>query len=116
MSNLTQCSICGETYAYCPNCSSTHAWKFYTDKYECYQVFMILKQYYSNPSQIDKREAMNMLENIGITDKSDLSIYKPKIANKIKNILAVEQQVEIKPIEEKTVLKKAKKSKLYNNE
>ena len=114
MSNFTKCSICDEKYTYCPNCSATHAWKFYTDKYECYQIFMILKQYNSN--QIDKSEAKSMLEQIGITSKSDLSIYKPKIADKIKNILAVEQKDDKMSYEEKTVLKKPRRSKLYKDE
>lgn len=114
MSNFTKCSICDERYSYCPNCSSTHAWKFYTDKYECYQIFMVLKQYNSN--QIDKSEAKSMLEQIGITNKSDLSIYNPKIAGTIKNILTDEQHDKKEFAEEKTVLRKTKKSKLYKDE
>lgn len=114
MSNLTKCSICGETYSYCPNCANTHAWKFYTDSYECYQIFMVLKQYGSK--QIDKSEAKTMLERIGITEKTDLSIYKPKIAERLTNILTDDEPVKVEPVEEKTVLKKTKKSKLYKEE
>ena len=36
MANLTKCMICGEKYAYCPNCANTHAWRFYADTYEHY--------------------------------------------------------------------------------
>ena len=66
MANLTKCSICGSEYAYCPNCSSTHAWKFYTDTHEHYQIFMAIKQYGLTH---DKEEARISLENIGITAK-----------------------------------------------
>ena len=83
MANLTKCSICGSEYAYCPNCSSTHAWKFYTDTHEHYQIFMAIKQYGLTH---DKEEARISLENIGITANSDLSVYIPKIANKIREI------------------------------
>ena len=83
MANLVKCSICGAEYAYCPNCSGTHAWKFYTDTHEHYQIFMAIKQYGLTQ---DKEEARISLENIGITADSDLSIYKPKIADKIKQI------------------------------
>ena len=105
MGNLVKCSICGDSYSYCPNCANTHAWKFYTDTYECYQIFMIIKQY--GAKQIDKNEAKAMLEHISITTDTDLSKYKPKIAEKIKNILA-------EP--EKPVIKKSKRSKLFDEE
>ena len=42
MSNQTQCAICGQMYNYCPSCAGTHAWKFYTDTHEHYQIFLIL--------------------------------------------------------------------------
>lgn len=83
MAHLTKCSICGSEYAYCPNCAGTHAWKFYTDTHEHYQIFMAIKQYGLTH---DKEEARIALENIGITANSDLSAYKPKIAEKIKEI------------------------------
>jgi hypothetical protein len=75
---------------------------------------MVLKQYGSN--QIDKSDAKIMLENIGITEKSDLSIYKPKIAERLNKILIDDEPVKIEPVEEKTVLKKTKKSKLFKDE
>lgn len=108
MANLTKCLICGEKYNYCPSCSGTHAWKFYTDTHEHYQIYMIIEQY--NSKLYSKDDARIAFENIGITADSDLSNLKPSIAAQIKDILTVE-----KSNEEKTVLKKTKKSKLYND-
>ena len=109
MANLTKCLICGEKYNYCPSCSGTHAWKFYTDTREHYQIYMIIEQYNSKPKLYSKDDARIAFENIGITADSDLSNLKPSIAEQIKNIVTVE-----KSDEDKTVLKKTKKSKLYN--
>ncbi len=108
MANLTKCLICGEKYSYCPSCAGTHAWKFYTDTHEHYQIYMIIEQY--NSKLYSKDDARIAFENLGITANSDLSNLKPSIAEQIKNILTVEV-----PVEEKTVLKKTKKSKLYND-
>lgn len=108
MANLTKCLICGEKYNYCPSCSGTHAWRFYTDTHEHYQIYMIIEQY--NSKLYSKDDARIAFENIGITADSNLSNLKPSIAEQIKNIVAVE-----KFNEEKTVLKKTKKSKLYND-
>lgn len=108
MANLTKCLICGEKYSYCPSCAGTHAWKFYTDTHEHYQIYMIIEQY--NSKLYSKDDARIAFGNLGITANSDLSNLKPSIAEQIKNILTVEV-----PVEEKTVLKKTKKSKLYND-
>lgn len=108
MANLTKCLICGEKYNYCPSCAGTHAWKFYTDTHEHYQIYMIIEQY--NSKLYSKDDARVAFENIGIIPDSDLSNLKPSIAAQIKDILTVE-----KSNEEKTVLKKTKKSKLYND-
>ena len=104
MANLTKCLICGEKYSYCPSCAGTHAWKFYTDTHEHYQIYMIIEQY--NAKLYSKDDARVAFENIGITADSDLSKLKPSIAEQIKNIITVD---------EKAVLKKTKKSKLYND-
>lgn len=104
MANLTKCLICGEKYSYCPSCAGTHAWKFYTDTHEHYQIYMIIEQY--NAKLYSKDDARIAFENIGITADSDLSKLKPSIAEQIKNIITVD---------EKAVLKKTKKSKLYND-
>lgn len=109
MANLTKCLICGEKYSYCPNCANTHGWKFYTDTHEHYQIYMIIEQY--NSKMYSKDDARIAFENIGITADSDLSNLKPSIAEQIKGIVTVET-----PVEEKTVLKKTKKSKLYKDE
>ena len=108
MANLTQCAICGKEYNYCPSCAGTHAWKFYTDTHEHYQIFTILKQYGANVFSLE--DARIAFENIGITEGSDLSNLKPRIAEKINKIITVEV-----PMESKTVLKKTKKSKLYKD-
>ena len=104
MANLAKCLICGEKYNYCPSCAGTHAWKFYTDTHEHYQIYMIIEQY--NAKLYGKDDARIAFENIGITADSDLSKLKPSIAEQIKNIVTVD---------EKAVLKKTKKSKLYND-
>lgn len=104
MANLAKCLICGEKYNYCPSCAGTHAWKFYTDTHEHYQIYMIIEQY--NSKVYSKDDARIAFENIGITADSDLSKLKPSIAEQIKNIITVD---------EKAVLKKTKKSKLYND-
>jgi len=68
---------------------------------------MIIEQY--NSKLYSKDDARIAFENIGITADSDLSNLKPSIAEQIKNIVTVE-----KSDEDKTVLKKTKKSNLYN--
>lgn len=109
MANLTKCLICGEKYSYCPSCAGTHAWRFYTDTHEHYQIYMTLELY--RLKKITKDEAQSAFNNIGITSNSDLSKFKPGIAEQIKNIVAVD-----KAANEKTVIKKSRKSKLYNEE
>ena len=105
MSSLVKCAICGEEYTQCPNCANTHAWKFYTNKYESYQIIMAIKQY--GAQQISKETAKEQLENIGITADTDLSRFKPNVAKKIKDILTVP---------EKTVIKRSKRSKIFEDE
>lgn len=103
MANLSKCTICGSEYSYCPNCADTHAWKFYTDTHEHYQIFMILKQY--KAGVFTKAEAKIALERIGINTKSNLDMFKPKIADKIKDIL--------KSSEDKIEKPKRGRSKLF---
>lgn len=110
MANLTKCMICGEKYAYCPNCANTHAWRFYADTYEHYQIFMALDQY----KVMGKEATKATLEHIGVTADSDTSKFKPSIAQQIKDIFA--DDIEKVEPEEKTVLKKTRKSKLYKDE
>lgn len=105
MANLTKCVICGKEYNYCPNCTGSHSWKLDADTHEHYQIYMTLNQYYAN--QITKEKAIDMLYNAGITADSDLSDLKPHVADLIKDIVTVK---------ENTVLKKSKKSKLYDIE
>ena len=85
MANLTKCMICGAVYNYCPACSGTHAWKFYTDTHEHYQIYMILEQY--NTKLYSKDDARIAFANIGITELTDLSNLKPNIAKQIKEII-----------------------------
>lgn len=113
MANLTRCSICGAEYAYCPNCSGAHAWKFYTDTHEHYQIFVILKNY---KTDFDKDKARNELENLGITSKADFSVFKPKIADQLKNIVTIEEKIELENEVVKPVTKKTKKSKLFDKD
>lgn len=112
MANLTKCAICDNTYSYCPNCANTHAWKFYTDTHECYQIFMVIMQY--KKGLMPKDEAKGVLEHLGITLESNFDNYRQSVAKTMKEILTVEKTA-IKPVEEMTVIKKNKKSKLYKN-
>lgn len=109
MANLTKCMICGKQYTYCPNCANTHGWRFYTDSYEHYQIYMAITQYKDN--FITKEEVRATLNRLGIKSNSDLGKFKPNIAEYISKILAVEEKPETK-----TLLKKTRKSKLYNEE
>ena len=113
MANLTKCAVCDNTYSYCPNCANTHAWKFYTDSHECYQIFMAIMEY--KKGLISKDEARKQLERLGFTSNSNLERYKPSIAVKIKEIFTADK-ADINIAEEKTVLRKSKKSKLYKDD
>ena len=108
MANLTKCKICGEAYNYCPNCANTHAWKFYADTHEHYQIHMILDGY--KTKLYSKEQACKMFEDLGITASSDLSGYLPEISDFIKKIVTVDAEEK-----EKTVINKSKKSKLYKD-
>lgn len=110
MSNLNKCAICGTEYSYCPNCAGSHAWKFYTDTHEHYQIYIIIKQFASGV--VNKDDARIALNNIGITDISNLYGLKDNIVKVITDILTVENETD----SGKTVLKKTKKSKLYKDE
>lgn len=104
MANLNKCAICGAEYSYCPNCAGSHAWRFYTDTHEHYQIYMIIKQYRSGV--FDKDAARIAFHNIGITDVSSLSGLKENIIKVSKEILTAEN-------DEKGSYKKNKKSKLF---
>ncbi len=86
MANLTSCAICGKKYNYCPSCSRTHAWKFYTDTHQHYQIYMIIEELNSGVFSIC--EAKTALENIGITANTDLSGIKPSVAEQIRSIVS----------------------------
>lgn len=102
MANLTKCLVCGNEYTYCPSCIGTHAWKFYTDTHEHYQIYMIINQYDSK--LMSKEEAKDALERLGITKTSKLDNLKPTIAEHIRSII---------DSGEKAAIKKTKKSQLY---
>lgn len=111
MANLTKCMICGAVYNYCPSCSGTHAWKFYTDTHEHYQIYMIIEQYNAKDYAFTKDDARKAFANIGITEQTDLSGLKPSIAKQIKEIIKTTET----DSEAKNVLKRTKRSKLYND-
>ena len=68
---------------------------------------MIFQQY--NAGVFNKEQARAAFKEIGITTDTDLSKLKDNIAKDIMDIVTVEEE----PFEEKTVLKKTRKSKLY---
>ena len=92
MANLTKCLICGEKYSYCPSCAGTHAWKFYADTHEHYQIYMIIDQY--NSKVYSKDDARIALNNIGITSEDDISDLKSSIIAQIKDILDISHSTE----------------------
>ena len=85
MANLTTCMVCGKKYNYCPSCSRTHAWQFYTDTRQHYQIYMIIEEL--NAKVFTIGEAKIALENIGITADTDLSEFKPSVADQINKIV-----------------------------
>lgn len=85
MANLTSCMICGKKYNYCPSCSRTHAWNFYTDTHRHYQIYMIIEELNSGVISVD--EAKNMLENTGVSADTDRSEFKPSVADQIRKIV-----------------------------
>lgn len=85
MANLTSCMICGKKYNYCPSCSRTHAWNFYTDTHRHYQIYMIIEEL--NSGVISVEEAKNMLENTGVSADTDRSEFKPSVADQIRKIV-----------------------------
>lgn len=105
MANLTKCMICGNAYSYCPTCAGTHAWRFYTDTHEHYQIYVIIEQY--SQKLMTKEDACEAFERLGITQDTELTGIKESIAKQIKDIVSVE---------EKSVIKKPRKSKLYKDE
>ena len=112
MANLKKCSICGDEYAYCPNCANTRAWKFYADTHEHYQIFLVLQDFGVHK---DKEKARIAFEKLGITADSDLSAFKPKIAERIKELVTIERR-ESDESQDKTTFKRTRKSKLYTED
>lgn len=101
MANLTKCMICGEQYNYCPNCANTHAWRFYTDTHEHYQIYMIIQNYITGNFSIEA--AKTAFENIGINKDSKLTKFKPNVAEQIKEIV---NYTELKPAKKENKNKK----------
>lgn len=110
MANLNKCAVCGTEYSYCPNCAGSHAWRFYTDTHEHYQIYLILKQYAKGV--FDKDAARAAFSKIGITADSNLCGLKENTIKVITEIVTVDNE----PEGDKTVIKKTKKSKLYKDE
>ncbi len=94
MSNLTTCIVCGKKYNYCPSCGKTHAWKFYTDTRQHYQIYMTIEEL--NAKIFTIGEAKIALENIGINSDTDLSEFKPSVANQINKIVNYKEDKLIK--------------------
>lgn len=91
------CAICGKSYYYCNSCKDTahlYPYKILTDTSEHYKVFMIIRGY-SN-GLYTKEETRDKLNNVDI---SDLETYKENIKDIIKDILKINDKVEV--VEEK---------------
>ena len=94
------CAICGKSYYYCNSCKDTahlYPYKILTDTSEHYKVFMIIRGY-SN-GLYTKEETKEKLNNVDI---SDLETYKENIRDIIKDILKVDNKVEV--VEEKEII------------
>ena len=114
MSNLTKCKICGEMYYYCPNCANTSARRLHACSPEHYQIHHLLSDY--RAKVYTQEQAIEKFEKLGITADSNLDVYLPEVAEFIKKILTVEQPIKNDFEEEKTVLRKSRKSKIFKDD
>lgn len=80
------CPICGEKYYKCGQCANFKAWKAIADKYEHYQIAMILTEYREGIANAE--EATKQFDNIGITLENNFSEYLPAVARDIKKIIS----------------------------
>ena len=106
------CAICGKSYYYCNSCKDTahlYPYKILTDTSEHYKVFMIIRGY--NNGLYTKEETKEKLNNVDI---SDLETYKENIRDIIKDILKVDNKVEV--VEEKEIKKKKNNVEEINHE
>lgn len=81
----TSCQICGKKYNYCSKCKELAGYRAVADSPECYQIYMVLRQYLEDI--ITESEATNMFSDIGITANSDLSHLLPSVARDVKAII-----------------------------
>lgn len=79
------CPICGAKYNRCSLCSQFKAWKAIADRYEHYQIAMVLTEYREGIT--DAKQATEHFENIGITSNSDFSVYLEAVARDMKKII-----------------------------
>ena len=106
------CAICGKSYYYCNSCKDTahlYPYKILTDTSEHYKVFMIIRGY-SN-GLYTKEETKEKLNNVDI---SDLETYKENIRDIIKDILKVDNKVEV--VEKKEIIEEKNNVEGINHE
>lgn len=92
---LLKCVTCGKSYSGCRTCeearnSGMYRWRQSCDTMECFQVHLVLKDYYYKV--ISKEAAKNLLKDI-LTE--DMKPYDPNSAWLIEEVMA-------EPPEEKT--------------
>jgi hypothetical protein len=86
VSNKKACAICGTEYNYCPSCERNAGYKYYADKPECYQVFMVLSEV--REGTLTETEAAEQFNQIGIDTKYDFTKFIPSVADDIKRIVS----------------------------
>lgn len=86
MENLNStCQICGTKYHYCGDCRKHSNWRRIVDTPEHYQIVMILTDY--REGVINDIEAARRFNDLGVTIKSDFSVYLEAVARDIQMIL-----------------------------
>lgn len=106
------CAICGKSYYYCNSCKDTahlYPYKILTDTSEHYKVFMIIRGY--DNGLYTKEETKEKLNNVDI---SDLETYKENIRDIIKDILKVDNKVEV--VEKKEIIEEKNNVEEINHE
>lgn len=100
---LLTCVTCGKLYKGCRTCEDARdagvfMWRQSCDTTECFQVHMVIKDYYNN--EVSKEAAKKLLEGI-ITD--EMKPYEPNTRWLIEEIMA--ESVVVRPVVEPTKAK-----------
>ena len=96
--NNRKCTICGNSYSFCPVCNSGDSnkptWYFIFDSQNCHDIYEVCTQY--RDGEIDVN---NAYEKISKLDLSNLKDFYESTRAQIEEILS--KGKEIKPVENK---------------